>query len=269
MASPISFIKNTFRDVKIKDRINDESTSVVLNAIITKIIALSGIKDGISQADADDINEMIHIRFGFLTVDEILKAFQLERFGMYESRTEHFQLFNSVYVSTVLEKYIKWKADLRDKHKINPETLLLSKENQLSDYQKVEMVKSGLIEEFESFCENGDLSEVTAYLFDFLVRHGFIKMKNQSNAKYYDDKLKLARQLVLSESKAKLAEVNISPSLKSNLRTVVENIEDASNSAVIIKMKELVLKEFFTKKKENKKEFINQVKSINSTPKNN
>jgi hypothetical protein len=38
-----------------------------------------------------------------LTIEEIYKAFELERYGSYELKTDHYGLFNAEYVAAVIK----------------------------------------------------------------------------------------------------------------------------------------------------------------------
>lgn len=72
-------------------------------------MALVGIKGTVDDAIKKDISNMILKYFQLISFEEIELAFEMERYGKFTERTEHFQEFNSTYVSKVLTKYLTWK----------------------------------------------------------------------------------------------------------------------------------------------------------------
>jgi hypothetical protein len=115
----VAFISDTPNQLKIRDITDDEVFIHQLVKSIVLINALAGIKEPISDIVKADIKEMILSRFKTFSFDELSYAFKLERYGKLEPRTEHFQLFDAVYVSKVLEKYKKWKLNKRISHNIS------------------------------------------------------------------------------------------------------------------------------------------------------
>ena len=111
-----SFFDIVYNSEKIKDLKDDQYFSGHLGIILLKICALSGIKSVIDDFTKKDIINMIFTRFKHFSTADIWKAFELERYGAYESKTDHFQLFDTNYISEVLKKYIDsvyrdWETD--------------------------------------------------------------------------------------------------------------------------------------------------------------
>ena len=104
-----SFLRKTYELEKIKDKI--ENVKRDLGTILTRIHGEMGFKSEIDQFAKQDLSKMILSYYKTLSFEEIYKAFELERFGMYEAKTDHFQLFDSNYVSEILKKYKKWVID--------------------------------------------------------------------------------------------------------------------------------------------------------------
>ena len=113
--SKVKFFDVVYSVEKIKDRKYQPNFKMLLGAVLTKISILAGIKNEIDQFTKQDLIKMLTTSFGEISVEEIYKAFELERYGNYETRTEHFQQFNAEYISEVLKKYKVWKV----RHMIN------------------------------------------------------------------------------------------------------------------------------------------------------
>ena len=105
IATSLAFVKSISETPKIKDRKTEVDIQPLIWVMLVKIAALSGVKDAIDDFNKSDILKMIFTSFSDLTVEEIYKAFELERYSQYEVKTEHFQLFNAEYVSAILKKY--------------------------------------------------------------------------------------------------------------------------------------------------------------------
>lgn len=77
--------------------------------ILTKARNLIGFKEKLPDANKQDISRMLLSKFKNISLEEIDKAFQLDRYS--ENPIEHFQLFNSVYVAKVLHNYLDWRRN--------------------------------------------------------------------------------------------------------------------------------------------------------------
>lgn len=151
--------------VKIKN-LDDNELRQGLSLLFTRIPNLLGIKDPINAINKADIKEMILMRFKGLSLEEIDYAFKLERYGVYESKTEHFQLFNAEYVGAVLNKFQKWMQKTRLNHNIP-----ISKKastNELSEEEKEIIAINGIVNCFENFKATGDIEYGRTYIYDFL-----------------------------------------------------------------------------------------------------
>lgn len=103
------FLKKSYEFEKIKDKTEDVRPE--LGLILMRIHGEMGFKSEIDQFTKQDLVKMILSHYNALSLEEIYKAFELERFGLYEDKTEHFQLFDSNYVSNILKKYKNWKIE--------------------------------------------------------------------------------------------------------------------------------------------------------------
>ena len=134
--------------------------------IFVKVANLAGIKDPISDINKTDISEMILKFYNGLSLEEIDYAFKMERYGFLGDKTEHFQLFNSDYVSTVLKKYKNWLKEKRITHNIS----LDSKEEQqeMSQEEKDNLVFGGCMNCFEQYKQDGRVLPGYAWVYDHL-----------------------------------------------------------------------------------------------------
>ena len=114
----IDFVKDSKNQIQIKSVENKIYLGEQLSVLITQIYNLSGIKGELNQIQAQDVLKMILTQFKELSLNEIYKAFELERYGSYTKQTDHFQLFNAQYVSSILKKYKNWKREIKKTNNI-------------------------------------------------------------------------------------------------------------------------------------------------------
>ncbi len=112
-AEYLSYISTS---LKIRE-LPKEDLSLIFGGIFTRIIALCGIKEALDRHIKEDIRNLICFKYNHLCFEEIEYAFQLERYGVLKPKTEHYQLFDAVFVSTILDKYIRWRHRLIQLHK--------------------------------------------------------------------------------------------------------------------------------------------------------
>jgi len=124
-----------------------------IGAMFIKLNILAGIKQNITEQDMTDIKNLVFIYFKGLSLVEIYKAFELERYGMYDNKTDHFQLFNSTYVSEILKKYQKWKQQKKIELNITKESKPLLPE--MSEVQRKKIHYDSLCATYERIKENG------------------------------------------------------------------------------------------------------------------
>jgi hypothetical protein len=91
----------------------------VLGVILTQNIMHSGIKGKVDPATKQDILNMIQTKFKSLSIPEINKAFEIDRYS--SKPEEHFNLFNAKYVAQILHKYIEWRRTNTHEKKLNIE----------------------------------------------------------------------------------------------------------------------------------------------------
>jgi hypothetical protein len=246
--NPVSFIRANFDNKLIRERATEPNFNVLIGVLMAKICALSGIVNEIDQFSKTDILKMILSRYDGLTVEEISKAFELERYGAYEAKTEHFQLFDATYVSAVLNKYKKWKQDLKMAHNISKE----KSESEKSDEEKERIVKDGIIRRFENFKSAKCIDEPCSFAFDYLYEKAILPKDLPYEALY-----KVAKRDVKEECSQKKA---LSVQEKRQIQEVLSRIEEQDNEKVLNRAKKLTLEHWFGKLIDSKTEISTLLK---------
>jgi hypothetical protein len=138
----VAFVKECYEFKKIRDRQHEPNFNNVVGLMVTKISALAGVNNEIDMATKSDLLRFIKTRCTDITLEEIYKAFELERYNEYPEKSKHFQLFGTEYFSEVIKKYRVWKTQLKIQKNITREdnTPLLPS---ISDSQKEEILING------------------------------------------------------------------------------------------------------------------------------
>ena len=243
--TPVSFLKKNYEFKKIRDRRTEPNITTFLGVTWLKICMLCGIKQNQSSEVWQDITNLIFSYYSDLTVEEIFKAFELERFGEYPERTEHYQFFNSEYVSAVLKKYKVWKNNTKIQHNITkPENIALLPS--ISDSQKEEILIKGIVRVFSEYKQTKILPEPNTHIFDELLSRGLILGANTPKLeKYYADKMEEAKLELKKELEADKATANFIQ--RKTIAREIEQILQGGSNRIIVKTKKIVLKEYFDK----------------------
>lgn len=240
-ASPVAFIKENYQFKKIRERKEEVGIKTLIGITLTKVCALAGIKTEIDTFTKQDLVKMILSAYNELSLEEIYKAFELERYFVYGDKTDHFQLFNADYVSSVLKKYRKWKQETKQQHNISPPQNL----PEVSESQKKEIVNNGIIRVFNEFKETGVIPEPNAYIFDELYERKLIKDAETPNQQlYYQEKFNQAAKEIQQELKS------VTIQSQNDLRTVREELDKITNNSsdkVAVRCKRLILTDYFNK----------------------
>ncbi|WP_430611544.1 hypothetical protein [Flavobacterium sp. JP2137] len=239
----------------IRERLqDDDGLTILINQALTKSIGLSGMKEKTDQLMLDEIIKMLFTVYDHLTPDEIYKAFELERMRMYETKTEHFQLFDTGYAAEILKKYLDWKIDIKTKYNITksnsiPENTLLLSET--SDSEKKKIMDQAITRCFDEFNKQGKINHPFKHVFDELVDRKFIKKATEDTPRlkqWYDERRIIAHAEVEKELLAQ-AEINKDNSKKvKSIREELNLLLDNKSDKVEIKLFEIVLREFFQKR---------------------
>lgn len=202
--------------------------------VIVKISNLTGIKNAISDINKQDIIKLIDTRFKNLSLEEINYAFELERFGKLEPRTQHFQLFNAEYVSEVLGKYKKWITKIRFEN-----NLKLSKEkeqNKITQEEKELIIWQGVIDCFEHFNSTQEIEDGRVWVYEHLDELGLLN---------YTPKEKINKMKLAKEDLLKTANLQVSYLKRTDLIKKINN----QNDSELIKnhAKKMLLKDYFAR----------------------
>lgn len=248
--SPVAFVKENYNFKKIRERLTEPHFGVTLGVMMAKVCAYAGIKNEITDHDKFDIGRAIKNRFSDLSCEEFMKAFENERHGIYAERTEHFQLFNAEYVTSVLNKWKKWRQETKIAHNIsiNPQSQL----PQMSPDAEREILIGATIRLFEEFKEAKEVSIPCAYIFDFLYTNKFFP-EDTNYQDYY--------QIAYRDLKSELKQSKPSSKMEHNaVKEAILKLESPNNEKILVKAKRLVLHHFFQKLIDEKKDINEKLK---------
>lgn len=216
--SPLDLLKQTYEFPIIKDcRRND-----VLNAIESFVCAdatLRGVKDeNMPQDDLlNDIGEMIYMRFWMISVQEIQIALKMNRYGMFEQKSEHYQLVNSELIAEILGKYCKWKQKKAVEHNLSrapaSHQIEYQVDHDLIDHEYIEVVLSEM-RKGKSF------RHINAYLLFKSVPKAF-----KPNKKQYYSLLENEEKILQNEKELKMKEEKDSLIVKKIIREFNETLK--------------------------------------------
>lgn len=243
--SPVPFLKKNYEFKKLRERRTDPNITTFLGVTWLKICMLCGIKQNQNAEVWQDITNLVFSYYSDLTVEEIFKAFELERFGEYHEKTKHYQFFNSEYVSAVLKKYRAWKQITKIQHNITKsESVALLPD--ISESQKQETLTNGIIRVFNEFKSTKIIELLSLWVFDYLQEKGHIQGANTPKLiEYYSKKMEEAKIQVQKE-----LEIEKSNSNFIRRKTITREIEEVlhgNSSKVIVATKKIVLREYFEK----------------------
>lgn len=237
----VSFIKSNYGFVKLRNRKTEPEIRILIGIAMTKVAVLLGLK-GIDDLNKPDIANAIFNQYSDLTLEEIYKAFELERYNVYDAKTEHYQLFNAEYVTAILKKYKAYKRLIREEHKIFPPQNIKS---DIDDEEKEKILKNAVNRVFNEYIETKTIEGITEYIFDFLVEKGKIKTKgSEALVKYYEDKLTEAKEQLKKETETAEAK---SPAEKKQFKIDLERIIAGQSGKILIRAKKNILFEYFNK----------------------
>ena len=249
-----TFLQKSYSFEKLSQLKKDANFVFLIGGWITQTSALMQIKNPIDNFIKQDIVNMLGGHWSNLSIEELIKAFELERFGAYEDKTEHYQLFDCSYIAQILKKYQKWSREKKIELNITNQNLM--EENKISESDQFEIMTNAINEKYKYFLETGKIEEPVIHIFKELIERGFIKMPNKETPKlyaYYDNKLHEAKNQIIHEyenttepDKFKRKE------LKSILASILNNDENLdAKSKIENRAKKLVLLQFFNKQKDN------------------
>jgi len=249
-----SFLQNSYDFKKIAVLKNEPNFVMLIAGWCVQTSTLMQIKNPIDQFVKKDIFNMLTGYWSILGFEELVKAFELERFGVYKEKTEHYQLFDCNYISQVLKKYQNWKRENKIELQIEP----LKTEVKMSVEEINKIMVDAVNNKYREFLNTSDISEPFNHIFKELVEIGKLKMPTKETPKmqnYYDSKLKAATDQILSEFKKSTHEEK---SKRQEIKEIIKAIElgemnqnyDKAKVKIEVRAKKLVLIDYFTKQKE-------------------
>ncbi len=113
-------LKESYQNLRIKELDKQEVTAYI-SRIITKDISLKNIPENNfpSQLVTNDIKKMIMTKYSVLTPVEIELALEMERYGEFEKKSEHYQFYGTEYIAEILKKYCAWKFKKANEHNLS------------------------------------------------------------------------------------------------------------------------------------------------------
>ena len=211
--SGVSFAEKALEFVPIR-KLEQSQVRMSIGAIIVQHAGLIGIKGQIDFAQKEDIVNLILTRFFTLSIEEIYKAFQMERYGEFDTRTEHYQLINAPYICEILEKYKEWLRNTRQTHHLS-NSLPSPKEEELSKEEKEAKFIANIQHFYNDFKQNGRMPLFCGYLYDGLKRRGMI-------ADFTDEE----KELLTKRYKKRKIQERDNKSLVSRLKQSFESVDD-------------------------------------------
>lgn len=246
-----SFLQKSYDFKKISALKNEPNFVFLIAGWVAQTSTLMQIKNPIDQFVKQDIVNMLTGYWSILSFEELIKAFELERFGAYKEKTEHYQLFDCNYISQVLKKYQAWKRE-------NKIELNISKEKETQSIDKDEIQKimiEAVNNKYNEYLLENTISEPFIHVFKELVEQGRIKLSNANTPKleiYYQSKLEQARAEILKETELEVtSDKSKRISNKAIIQSIISGIENEDAKAKIeIRAKKIVLSEFFKSEKD-------------------
>jgi hypothetical protein len=235
---PSVFVKNTYKFVKIRDRKTEMNFNTLIGVMFVEISILAGIKD-ISDENKRDIVKMILTACDDLTIEEIYKAFELERYGEYGQKTEHFQLFNADYIAKIIAKYREWKLQVKTQHNISIALLKEKNEQKVSQEEQKLIMDNAIKRLYHEFLDSGEVSIPCSYIFDEMYyREMFVGMDLPTYKRIAEREVK---QEITSKKSTSKFEYN-------EVKETLKNIESNDrNEKVLAYAKRLVIHDYFTR----------------------
>lgn len=251
---------------KLREVIKTEQGVANLEFFISGLIALIGIKGSVDILNKRDVSNLMATRYGNLTMADIYKAFEMERYNEFKERTDHYNLFNASYVSTILRKYSDFVQEFKFEHNISPpiqDNALKIEQNSQAHVKQI--MNDGILRKFEEYKETGVIESPFKHIFEELVLRGHIPYPR--NAEYltnpqtkvdhwYKEKWELAKKQAQRRANAGANNVESTFVERQSYKDALKEIENNASAKIDLCLYEIVLKGVFDK-------LISQGKNIN------
>lgn len=234
---PVDFLNDVLHHVHVADMNSHERTKQ-FGIAFTAIAESMRITNPIDAFDKSDIKDLILTRFKRLSINEIYYAFKLERYVSYGEPTKHYNRFNAQYVATVLEKYVLWKIDTRQKHNLS--IAKEEEEKSVSEEEKQYWINRGVTSCLEHFIEHRSILDGKAYIYDILYELDYLPKDVEYKKRVHADAVE-ALKFEYENKKAK------STLDKKDIKLTLNEITNHGNEKVKIRCYNIALREFFQK----------------------
>lgn len=230
--NPISVLKTLSNLTKIKEF--DKIGHLVI-PICNKHAVLTGINKEIDTFSKEEIAKYTLVHLKNLTLEEIEIAFQNERFGLYQTKSNHYNFFSIDYYIEITTKYKEWKKEQMTIHNIPIEQILLP---ETSKSTKEEEAIKTIRREFINMIFNELESTKKEYIYDSFtlyetfVEFGLIDVTDERKKSLYSIMLKETAH----EIEVKIESTSNKP-LKKELKLALKNIEQKKNNNAINRSK--------------------------------
>lgn len=194
------------------------------------------------------IYKFIIDKYAFLTIEEVKEAFRMYVANQFDIKV--FRMLDCVVVGEVLTCYIEFRNSTLVNYKPTDNTVKLESVSK----ETIESTNKAAVNRvFNEFKETKHIPEGLTYIYDILTEYGLIKVYTDETPKlkkYYDEKMS---QAVAELKREKQQEINnyklgIDNVLVKSLKNALEKIEKGTSTAIILRTKKLILKEFFIHK---------------------
>lgn len=231
--SGLGFAKDAAGFTKIRE-LKPEVISDGLAAIFVQVTNFLGIKEAVSPNNKQDIRQLIETEFKSLSLEEIQKAFQMDRYGTFGETEKHYQLFNAEYVSKVLSKYKTWLRKTRfDNNLPINESFEVVKD--LTQEEKDEIVISGIKRLYDEFKATGVVPTGSKFAYDWLDERGHLNYDKNAKNKFLD-RANIALKGQIKDARSKYER-----------KELADMIEQRNSTKAIVMAKRIALKEFFNR----------------------
>ena len=192
-------LKESYQNQRIRE-IDKQEVVSFLSLVIPKDISLKNIpeRNFPSELVTADIKKMILTKYSFLTPTEVELALEMERYGEFEEKSQHFQFYGTEYVAEILKKYCKWKQKKAIEHNLSRKPASHQIEHQIDEEKINQEYQETILSELR---EGKTYRSINAHLLLKSVPNQFKPTQNQ-----YYSLLEKEENILQKEKEIKLTE---------------------------------------------------------------
>lgn len=224
--------------VKIKNYENEHELSNALAVVLSKICVLQGVKSKIDQIVGEDVVNALKHNYSDLSIEEIYKAFQLDRLGEYGVEVKHYDLFDLKYFSKIIRLYKTWKQGNVKRHK----PALMPPKEEITEEMNKKAIEKTIMNLVFHFQHNENLPPGNyIFVYDYLRKIGKIK---QSEGEERERILKKAKENLKLELELRFEKDR---SARKKLKKIINNSDISEDSKFQNECKLIHLTDYFIK----------------------